>query len=107
MERQIYPRPDDWKRARLIQRDGDYVIQSRYNELTKKYDEEITVSTDEDCAELVAFNLYTDLLNKSIADRLQERANFKKHIQRTIEKQEESEHDRNDTVPCVWANSKY
>ena len=107
MEKQLYPRPDDWKRARLIQRDGEYVVQTRYNEDTKSFEEETTVSIDEECAELVAFNLYTDLFNKAITDKLQARDNFKEHIQKTIEKQEETENDKNDTVPCVWANSKY
>ena len=72
----LFPNPTDWKRARLIRRDDKYVIQSRYNEKTQKFEQEIEISVDEECAELIAFNLYTEIYNSAVVNKLQQRTDY-------------------------------
>lgn len=72
----LFPNPTDWKRARLIRRDDKYVIQSRYNDKTQKFEQEIEISVDEECAELKAFNLYSEIYNSAVVNKLQQRTDF-------------------------------
>lgn len=66
---------------------------------------EYVVPKSEECAELVAFNLYTELYNNEIVKKLQNRENFRKYINRLKEQEEKDNENRNDTLPCVWASS--
>ena len=102
-EKQLFPDLNDWKRARLIARDDCYVIQTQYDEATQMFKNEYVVPKSEECAELVAFNLYTDLYNNEIVKKLQSRENFRKYINR-LKEQEEKDNDETHFLPFVWAN---
>ena len=76
-ETQLYPRITDWKIARLIQRDGDYVIQSVYNEETHRFEKEVVVTKSENvCAEIQAFNIYCDTLCNEVCKKLRQRKDY-------------------------------
>ena len=76
-EKILFPSGTDWKYARLIQRDGNYVIQSRYNEATKTFESEVTVEiASEVCPEIQAFNIYCDTLCNAVCKKLRQRKDY-------------------------------
>lgn len=80
----LFPQATDWKLARLIQRDNDYVIQTQWSDKKQRFERETVVSKDVDCAELVAFNIYTDLFNKAVTEKLQRRDSFKSYCRKHL-----------------------
>ena len=97
----LFPQDSDWKLARLIQRDNEYVIQTRWNEDKQKHEIETVVSKDTECAELVAFNLYTDLLNKAVTDKLQRRENYKNFCEEHFIKKETTNDEK-----CMYSRKQ-
>ncbi len=89
-EKVLFPSETDWKYARLIQRDGNYVIQSRYNEATETFESEVTVETALNaCPEIQAFNIYCDTLCNAVCKKLRQRKDYSEWIEENKITQEE------------------
>lgn len=86
----LFPSETDWKYARLIQRDGNYVIQSRYNEETQSFENEVVVEVkNNECPEIIAFNLYCDTLCDAVCKKLRKRKDYSEWLEKNKIKQEE------------------
>lgn len=86
----LFPRPTDWKLARLIQRDDTYVVQSHYNRKTKCFEAErvIDIKTNP-CPQLQAFILYCDIYCEAICKKLRQRDDYLKWVEENRIQEEE------------------
>lgn len=73
----LFPRPSDWKAARLIQRDETFVVQSHYNKETERFETErvIDIKTTP-CPQLQAFVLYCEIYCEAICKKLRKRPDY-------------------------------
>ena len=92
----LFPAETDWKYARLIQRDGKYVIQSRYNETTKEYESEVEIEIATNaCPEIQAFTTYCDTLCNAVCSRLRKREDYAQWVEENrIEQEEDNENEQ-------------
>lgn len=89
-EKVMFPRPTDWKVARLIQRDEAYVVQSGYNEQTKSFEHErvIDIKTNK-CPQLQAFILYCEIFCETVCKRLRKREDYAEWLEENKIEQED------------------
>ena len=83
-EKQLFP-CDTTHLARMMLREDDdgnrnYVIQSRLNKQTQKYESELVVSADSPTAELEAWNIYSGTLDSAIHKILRLRPKIKEAL---------------------------
>ena len=78
----LFPRPTDWKLARLIQRDDTYVVQSHYNKKTEHFEAErvIDIKTNP-CPQLQAFILYCDIYCEAVCKKLRNRDDYRAWVE--------------------------
>lgn len=94
----LFPSETDWKYARLIQRDGAYVVQSRYNETTTKYEQEVVIDIKTNpCPQLQAFNLYCETLCEAVGRKLRQRKDYAEWAEENRIKQEEDDGNLHNT----------
>lgn len=89
-EKVLFPNPSDRKKARLIQRDEAYVIQSDYNEQTKTFENEIVIDIKTNqCPQLQAFIVYCEIFCETVCRKLRKREDYAEWIEENRIKQEE------------------
>lgn len=73
----LFPRPHDWKIARLIQRDDAYVIQSRFNNEKLVFEQEIIINIKTNpCPQLQAFIIYCEIFCEAVCKKLRKRKDY-------------------------------
>lgn len=73
----LFPRPTDWKLARLIQRDDAFVVQSRFNYEKLIFEQEIVIDIKSNpCPQLQAFILYCEIYCEAICKILRKRKDY-------------------------------
>lgn len=85
----LFPRPTDWKFARLIQRDDVFVVQSHYNKAAKRFEAErvIDIKTTP-CPQLQAVILYCEIFCEAICKKLRKREDYRAWVEENrIEKE--------------------
>lgn len=89
-EKVLFPNPSDWKKARLIQRDESYVVQSDYNEQTKIFENEIVIDIKTNqCPQLQAFIVYCEIFCEAVCRKLRRRDDYAEWLEENRIKQEE------------------
>lgn len=82
-EKQLFP-CNTAPRARMMLRENNgnqsYVIQSRYNKTTRKYESELIISVGSPTAELEAWNAYIGALDTSVNKSICERPGLKAYF---------------------------
>lgn len=73
----LFPRPSDWKVARLIQRDNAFVIQSHFNDNKLVFEQEIVIDIKSNtCPQLQAFIVYCEIFCEAICKKLRKRSDY-------------------------------
>lgn len=86
----LFPRPTDWKFARLIQRDDTYVIQTRFNNEKLVFEQEIIIDIKSTpCPQLRAIILYCELYCEAICKKLRKRDDYLKWVEENRIREEE------------------
>lgn len=81
----LLPDPNDWKRARLIERGDSYVVQTRYNSCAGKHEQEDFIPKSEENATIIAVVKYCDLLCDAFLRILHNRKEYRLFIQKIKE----------------------
>ncbi len=78
----LFPRPHDWKIARLIQRDEALVVQSRFNDKTRTFENEIVIDVKTNtCPQLQAFIVYCEIYCETICKKLRKRQDYMQWVE--------------------------
>lgn len=86
----LFPRPTDWKLARLIQRDDSYVIQTRFNNEKLVFEQEIIIDIKTTpCPQLRAIILYCELYCEAICRKLRKRDDYRAWLEENRIQEEE------------------